>query len=89
MAMRPNFGAALAQDGPQRRASGSVGRSRRGLLSAGIVVVGKAGIQALEEVPKRTIESARSRLQQQMRPARGPLHLLTLGKAFADHSVHR
>jgi len=66
-----------------------VGCSRCGPLSVGIVVVGKARVPPLEEAPKRTVKGTRSRLQQQVCASRRPLHLLTLGKAFADDSVHR
>ena len=44
---------------------------------------------ALEHWAKRVIEGARLKLQQQMRVARRPLHLLPFGKALADHGVHR
>jgi hypothetical protein len=58
-------------------------------LGVGIVVVGEAGIPSLEEGPQRTVKGTCSRLQQQVRASRRPLHLLTLGKTFADDSVHR
>jgi hypothetical protein len=54
-----------------------VGRSHCCLLGVGIVVVGEAGIPPFEERPQRTVKGVCSCLQQQMRPARRPLHLLT------------
>ena len=66
-----------------------MGWSRCGPLSIGIVVVGKARVPPLEEVPKRTVKGTRSRLQQQVSASRRPLHLLTFGKTFADDRVHR
>ena len=53
------------------------------------IVVGKAGIPFLEEGPECAIEHPRSGLQQQVRAALRPLHLLTFGETLADDGVHR
>ena len=77
-----------AMPGP-RRASGCVGHSRRGGLSRLVsIVVGQPRIPALEQRPERAVERPRSGLQEQVRAALGPLHLLTLGEALADDRVH-
>jgi hypothetical protein len=55
----------------------------------GRIVVGEAGIPFLEERPQRAIERPGSGLQQQVRAAFRPLHLLAFGEALADHRVHR
>jgi hypothetical protein len=60
-----------------------------GLRQLVFVIVGKPRIPALEQWPKRAVERPRSGLQQQMRAALGPLHLLPLGEALADDGVHR
>ncbi len=66
------------------------GYSRRGGLSRLVsIVVGQPWIPALEQRPERAVERPRSSLQQQMRAALGPLHLLPLGEALADDGVHR
>src|SRR3954447_251322 len=73
---------------PIRRASGCLGCSRRGGLSSAVsVVVGETWIPALEQRPERAVKRPRARLQQQVGAAFGPLHLLTLSKALADHGV--
>jgi len=43
----------------------------------------------LEERSERAIERSGSGLQQWVRAALGPLHLLAFGEALADHRVHR
>ena len=48
------------------------------------VVVGQSGMPSLEQRPERAIERPSSSLQQQVSAARRPLHLLALGKMFAD-----
>ncbi len=60
-----------------------------GLIGAGSIAVSESGIPALEQGPERAVEGARASLQQQVRSATRPLHLLSLGKTFADHGVHR
>src|SRR5437870_3357055 len=47
------------------------------------------GVPALEHGTQFVVECLDSRLQQQMRPAFAPLHLLFLAKSFAHHLVHR
>ena len=42
----------------------------------------------LKERPERAVECARPGLQQRVRAAFRPLHLLTFGKTFADDGVH-
>lgn len=59
------------------------------MLGIGGVVIGQAGIPSLKQRPQRAVEGAGASLQQQVRAARRPLHLLTLGKALADHGIHR
>jgi hypothetical protein len=65
------------------------GRSGRHLNCLLHVVVGQSGISPLEKGTQVSIKSTGARLQQQMRAARRPLHLLVLGKAFAHDGVHR
>jgi hypothetical protein len=60
-----------------------------GLSGLGRIVVGEAGTLFLEERPERAIERPGLGLQQQVRAARCPLHLLAFGEALADHRVHR
>jgi hypothetical protein len=62
--------------------SGGLGDLRR-------IVVCEVGIPFLEEGPECAVECARSDLQQQVRAALRPLHLLAFGEALADDSVHR
>ena len=72
------------------RASGSLGFSCRGDLSgSGRVVICQAGIPFLKERPERAVEGASSRLQQKVRTALRPLHLLALGEVLTDDGVHR
>src|SRR3954447_20649337 len=81
-------GVARAQAVQEWRASGCLGCSRRGGLSSAVsVVVGETWIPALEQRPERAVKRPRARLQQQVGAALGPLHLLTLSKALADHGV--
>jgi len=53
------------------------------------IIIGKPRIPALEQRPKCAVEGSRSGLQQQVRAALGPLHLLTFGEALADDRVDR
>jgi len=48
------------------------------------IIVGEPRIPALEQRSERAVERLRSGLQQQVRAALGPLHLMPLGKALAD-----
>ncbi len=67
-----------------------MGYSRRGGLDRLVsIVVGQPRMPAFEQWPERAVECPGSSLQQQVRPALGPLHLLTLGKTLADNGVHR
>jgi hypothetical protein len=59
-----------------------------GLGGLSRIVVGEAGIPFLEERPECSIERASSGLQQKVRAALRPLHLLTFGKTLADDGVH-
>jgi len=43
----------------------------------------------LEQGPERAVEGVAADLQQQVGAAAGPLHLLALGEALADHGVDR
>ena len=49
-----------------------------GLIGACAIVVGESGIPALKHGPERSVEGARASLQQQVRSATCPLHLLSL-----------
>ena len=60
-----------------------------GLSGLSRIIVGQAGIPFLKERPERAVECVRPDLQQQVRAAFRPLHLLTFGKTFADDGVHR
>ena len=61
-----------------------MGFSRRdGLIGTSSVVVGEPRIPTLEQRAKRSVQGAGARLQEQMRAAFGPLHLLALGEALA------
>src|SRR5262249_11078328 len=46
-------------------------------------------IPALEDGTQLPVEGLHTRLQQQMRPFFGPLHLLFFTEAFAHHLIHR
>ena len=50
---------------------------------------GEPRIPTLEQRAKRSVQGAGARLQEQMRAAFGPLHLLALGEALADNGIHR
>ena len=65
------------------------GLCRLGLRGLSRIVVGETGIPFLENGPERAIERPGSGLQQQVRAALRPLHLLTFGEALADDGVHR
>ena len=60
-----------------------------GLSGLSRIIVGETGIPFLEKRAERAIERAGSGLQQQVRTALRPLHLLTFGEALADDGVHR
>jgi hypothetical protein len=65
------------------------GASRSGgLNTGGVVVVGETRVPSFEQWPERAVERACPELQEQMGAAFGPLHLLTLGEALADHRIH-
>src|SRR5271157_4221001 len=73
-----------------RRASGSLGfLCCLGLSGLSRIIVGETGIPFLEKRAERAIERAGSGLQQQVRAALRPLHLLTFAEALADDGVHR
>ena len=62
---------------PQRRPSGCLGCSYRvGLNRFVSIIVGEPWIPAFEQRPERAIERPGPVLQQQVRAALGPLHLL-------------
>ena len=68
----------------------SVWCSRRvRLTGAGRIVVGQPWIPPLEQGAGDAVEGSGSGLQQHVGAAPGPLHLLALGKALADHRVDR
>jgi len=46
-------------------------------------------IPSAEDILKLVVEHPGAALQEQVDAARGPLHLLTLGHALADHLVDR
>ena len=72
------------------RASGSLGfLCCLGLSGLSRIIVGETGIPFLEKRAERAIERAGSGLQQQVRTALRPLHLLTFGEALDDDGVHR
>jgi hypothetical protein len=93
---RPNSRVARASSvtssasGQERRAWQSVGRSRSFALNdATRVVVGHSRKPTLEGRSQRSIERPSAGLQEKMRTAPGPLHLLLFGEPFAHHGVDR
>ena len=65
-----------------------MGSRRFGLkVAEAIIVVRQSGIPALEGRSQRSVECLGSRLQEKMRAAPGPLHLLLFGEPLAHYGV--
>src|SRR5689334_13257728 len=72
------------------RASRTLGRgSGRGGDWDLIVVDGHGRVPSGKQVPECAVEGPGAGLQEQMGALFGPLHLLLLGEALADHKVDR
>ena len=57
--------------------------------SSGRIVVGQPWIPPLEQGAEGVVEDSGVGLQQHVSAAPGPLHLLALGEAPADHRIDR
>ena len=57
--------------------------------SNGRIVVGQPWMPPLEQGAEGAVEGSGTGLQQHVGAAPGPLHLLALGEALADHRVDR